>query len=521
MSLFRFFLLLAVAAATVVLSGCFQRVSKPYSVVQTACIQGNCANGQGTYTHANGDKYVGEFKDGKYNGQGTYTFGSGSKYAGDKYVGEYKDNKKNGQGTYTHANGNKYVGEFKDGKRNGQGTYTFGSGSKYAGDKYVGEFKDDKYNGQGTYTFANGNKYVGEYKDGKYNGQGTFTFASGEKYVGEYKDDKRNGQGTNTFANGTKYVGEFKDDKYNGQGTKFHSDGRIESGLWERNIFVKAISLKDIQYAQKDTDTEPNQIISKDTSPKKEEYKEKTIPLISKNINFGPYHALIIGNNNYRSLPNLITAKSDAEKIANILKNNYNFKVQLIMDAKRADILLALNKLRRTLSKKDNLLIYYAGHGWLDEEAGEGYWLPVDAEQDNEINWVSNNYITKTLKATPAKHILIIADSCYSGTLARGVHIKRKTTDYYARISKKRARSVLSSGGLEPVIDSGGYEGHSVFASAFIDALIENDGILDGTQLFSIIRRPVMLNSDQTPEYSDIRKAGHAGGDFLFVRQKR
>jgi hypothetical protein len=29
-----------------------------------------------------------------------------------------------------------------------------------------------------------------------------------------------------------------------------------------------------------------------------------------------------------------------------------------------------------------------------------------------------------------------------------------------------------------------------------------------------------MLNSDQTPEYSDIRKAGHDGGDFLFVRIK-
>jgi hypothetical protein len=42
---------------------------------------------------------------------------------------------------------------------------------------------------------------------------------------------------------------------------------------------------------------------------------------------------------------------------------------------------------------------------------------------------------------------------------------------------------------------------------------------MDGTQLFNMIRRPVMLNSDQTPEYSDIRKAGHDGGDFLFVRK--
>ena len=31
----------------------------------------------GTYTFANGDKYVGEFRDDKYHGQGTLTFGDG------------------------------------------------------------------------------------------------------------------------------------------------------------------------------------------------------------------------------------------------------------------------------------------------------------------------------------------------------------------------------------------------------------------------------------------------------------
>jgi hypothetical protein len=76
---------------------------------------------------------------------------------------------------------------------------------------------------------------------------------------------------------------------------------------------------------------------------------------------------------------------------------------------------------------------------------------------------------------------------------------------------------VISSGGLEPVIDSGGRGEHSVFASALLDILKENKGILDGAQLFNKLRRPVMLNSDQTPEYSDIRKAGHEGGEFLFV----
>ena len=164
----------------------------------------NKQNGQVTFTSANGDKHVGEWKDGKQNGQGTYTWGNGN-----KYVGEWKDGKENGQGTYTWANGRKYVGEYKDGKKNGQGTFTWDDGRKY-----VGEWKDGKQNGQGTITSADGhNKYVGEYKDGKKNGQGTFTSANGDKYVGEWKDGKKNGQGTYTWADGRKYVGEWKDGK--------------------------------------------------------------------------------------------------------------------------------------------------------------------------------------------------------------------------------------------------------------------------------------------------------------------
>ena len=69
-------------------------------------------------------------------------------------------------------------------------------------------------------------------------------------------------------------------------------------------------------------------------------------------------------------------------------------------------------------------------------------------------------------------------------------------------------------------MDSGGDGLHSVFATAFINALKDNNDILDGAQLFNKLRRPVMLNSDQTPQYSDIRKAGHEGGEFLFIRKK-
>jgi Caspase domain len=235
---------------------------------------------------------------------------------------------------------------------------------------------------------------------------------------------------------------------------------------------------------------------------------------------FGRYYALVIGNNNYQHLPKLQTAQNDAKAVAQILGQNYGYRVNLILDARRADILIALGNLRKTLIETDNLLIYYAGHGWLDEEGNEGYWLPVDAVKDNEVQWVSNASITTVLKAMPAKHVLIVADSCYSGKLARGLHIKRKTSNYHARMASKRVRSVIASGGLEPVSDSGGKGGHSIFATAFIEALKANEKIIDSTELFTQIRRPVIINSDQTPEYADIRKAGHEGGDFLFVRWK-
>ena len=100
-----------------------------------------------------------------------------------------------GKGVITYSNGEKWVGEFKDGDPyNGQGTYTFSEGRKYPngreyGGKYVGEWKDGKRNGQGTFIFPDGEKYVGEYKDGKYNGKGVFFKVNGEIQSGTWFND--------------------------------------------------------------------------------------------------------------------------------------------------------------------------------------------------------------------------------------------------------------------------------------------------------------------------------------------
>ena len=81
---------------------------------------------------------------------------------GEKYVGELKEGQPHGQGTFIWPNGEKYVGEWQNGQRNGHGRFFWPDG-----DKYVGQFRNNKKHGQGTLTYANGRQYVGEFKDGQ------------------------------------------------------------------------------------------------------------------------------------------------------------------------------------------------------------------------------------------------------------------------------------------------------------------------------------------------------------------
>ncbi len=234
-------------------------------------------------------------------------------------------------------------------------------------------------------------------------------------------------------------------------------------------------------------------------------------------LDFGRYYLLAIGIDDYKLLPPLKTAVSDAQAVARLLEDAYGFETKLLLNATRGDLIQAFSEYRDKLGPRDNLLIYYAGHGWNDEEAGSGYWLPVDASADDETNWVSNSKITSILRAMKAKHVMVVSDSCYSGTLTRGIQVTRKGPGHLERLAERRTRLALASGGNEPVQDGGGGE-HSVFANAFLRALRENRDILDATNLHSQIRTPVMRDSEQTPQFGAIRMARHEDGDFLFVR---
>ncbi len=245
---------------------------------------------------------------------------------------------------------------------------------------------------------------------------------------------------------------------------------------------------------------------------------------------FGNYHALVIGNNDYKLLRPLRTAVSDAREVARVLEQDYGFQVRLLVNATRYDMLAALNDMRERLTDKDNLLIYYAGHGELDERNQRGHWLPVDAEPNSTANWISNVAVTDVLNAMTVQQLLVVADSCYAGTLTRSSlgRVEGGLSDderlrLLSLMARQRSRMVLTSGGVEPVLDSAG-GGHSAFAQAFLGVLQSNVGVLPGQELFGNLRLRVAAVADrvqmrQVPEYAPIKFAGHESGDFVFVRK--
>ncbi len=245
-------------------------------------------------------------------------------------------------------------------------------------------------------------------------------------------------------------------------------------------------------------------------------------------LDIGGHYALVIGNQDYESLPDLETALGDAESVAKVLQDRFGYKVTLLRNATRYQILSEMNKLRKQLTEKDNLLVYYAGHGELDRVNLRGHWLPVDAEANSSANWISNVSITDILNAMAVRHVLMVADSCYSGALTRSSlsslesgKSKEQRSHWLKTLTKMRSRTALTSGGLAPVLDGGGGN-HSVFAKAFLGVLNDMTDITEGQRVYREVSARVAFEAnryqvEQVPEYAPIKFSGHEAGDFLFV----
>jgi|GEM_PF-3949776 len=250
---------------------------------------------------------------------------------------------------------------------------------------------------------------------------------------------------------------------------------------------------------------------------------DAAIPALDPGSPTANFHALLIADEDYNNeqFTKLKKPFEDATRLKNILINRYNFDaahVTLLRNPDRNLILSSISALLREKNENDNVLIFYAGHGTYDKnEKGdviEGYWVPVGAAKGQTENFVSGSEMRVALKKTSAKHVVVISDACFSGSLTRDAGMD-EASGHIKQLYQRTSRQLLASGDLVPVPDN------SVFMVYLLKELEANtDPYLTMNDLWSRIQKIVSNNSSSVPICIPFRDTGDELGQFVLIRKK-
>ncbi|CAG0973324.1 hypothetical protein RHDC4_01414 [Rhodocyclaceae bacterium] len=236
-----------------------------------------------------------------------------------------------------------------------------------------------------------------------------------------------------------------------------------------------------------------------------------SVPAVRKRI------AVLVGNNDYKMpIPGLDTPIADVEKIADVLRSRFGYEAHVVKNASKAQIIEALNRVATDAKPEDSVLLFYAGHGYLMDDTKMGFWIPIDASVKTAANWISNTDISKLLAAIPSRQLILVSDSCFSGSLTKEQKVTYSGKPKPEEVLRRRSVLVFSSGGDEPVSDEG-KEGHSIFAWNLIKTLDTATGTTPGYDVWKTVHGRVTKEFPQEPQYGAVVSAGHAeGGEYLF-----
>jgi uncharacterized caspase-like protein len=243
------------------------------------------------------------------------------------------------------------------------------------------------------------------------------------------------------------------------------------------------------------------------------------------------YHdswAVIIGIDSYLKWPKLQYAVNDANGMKEILLRKFHFKPEHIVtllnqEASREKILSVLGDTLanpKNVQRDDRVFVFFAGHGTtrkLPSGRDLGYIIPYDADEENfQGQSISMTNFQDISEAIPAKHVLFVMDSCYSGlALTRG----QAVSNYIREVSHRTARQMLTAGGANEEVADNGPNGHSVFTWTVLQGLegradLNGDGYVSAAELAAFVGPGVSTLSHQTPAFGNL--PGSEGGEFIF-----
>jgi hypothetical protein len=158
------------------------------------------------------------------------------------------------------------------------------------------------------------------------------------------------------------------------------------------------------------------------------------------------------------------------------------------------------------------LLIWFAGHGKFINQTG--YWIPIDANRDDEFTYFNINSLKAALQSyLGVTHLLVVTDACESGPTfyqAMRNEIKdRDCNDWQA--SKFKSSQVFSSAGYELASDN------SQFTRTFANALANNPNAC--LPIENIVQKVTIAVSrgTQKPQFGKISGLEDEDGTFFFM----
>lgn len=123
--------------------------------------------------------------------------------------------------------------------------------------------------------------------------------------------------------------------------------------------------------------------------------------------------ALVVGNDNYSSVPKLRNARNDAQSIARELEAA-GFRVTRVLDATRNVLNSQLDGFLSRIEKGDEVVFFFSGHGSQPPQSGP-FLLPVDIQVSNERSiqrdGLSLEQVVDDLNKR-ARFSLLIIDAC-------------------------------------------------------------------------------------------------------------
>jgi len=251
---------------------------------------------------------------------------------------------------------------------------------------------------------------------------------------------------------------------------------------------------------------------------------------------FQPYRqkvALVVGIDRYGAdIPELRYAVKDARAIRDLLKRDLGFDdVQVLADreASQKTILRSLSLMAQKMSSEDQFLFFFAGHGvaFGEGDKGAGYLVPQDAagmdRTSLEVTGIPMDDIARRLDRLPAKHVLMIVDSCFSGFAAVGLRgLSTGTTQYLRSVTNYPARQILTAGNRDEQAEESEAWGHSAFVYELLRGFNtraadgNGDGLIIGSELHGFLSPAVsqLTGAKQHPQFF---RLGSDEGEFAFI----